>query len=285
MQLRSRQVDTEAPPPGCGASTTTTTNDAGAAAAAAAAAKEPSVVAGTAATLVAIIKALLSTVVATDASTSLNKSAIFLIVFLVVHMLGNLLIFAGPEAFNTYGYLLHSNPLLKFIEAYLALGFIVHSAAGLYKSYRKSKQIAKAPLTQGRLLLSSLVVVGFVLLHLKTFKFGADYTHVSGSAVHIPLKGTVEAGTAMRDIYRLALEVFADPVKAWVYMLSIAVLGLHMWWGWEKTVRNNYLKMGLSKEHQAIAIGFGRAVILPLTVGFIASPAYVHFVLVPQQEA
>ena len=69
------------------------------------------------ATLLAIGKALASTIFSTNASFSLQRSAIFLMFFLFVHMLGNLLIFVGPEVFNTYGYFLHINPLLKFIEA------------------------------------------------------------------------------------------------------------------------------------------------------------------------
>ena len=42
---------------------------------------------------------------------------------------------------------------------------------------------------------------------------------------------------------------------------------------------------GLKKEHQTVAIAFGHAIIVPLTIGFIASPAYVHFVLLPGQQA
>jgi succinate dehydrogenase / fumarate reductase cytochrome b subunit len=246
---------------------------------------EPSSGEAVGATLISIVTALASTIFSTDATTSLNRSAIFLIFFLVVHMLGNLFIFAGPEAFNTYGYFLHINPLLKFIEAYLALGFVIHAGAGFFKTYKKANSIAKAPLTQGRLLISSLVVTGFVILHLKTFKFGAYYKHIAAGGFYIPLKGSVEQGTEMRDIYKLALEVFSDPIKVWIYIISIGVLGMHMWWGWEKTIKNNYSKMGLKKEHQKMAILFGHAVILPLTIGFISSPVYVHFVLLPGQNA
>jgi succinate dehydrogenase / fumarate reductase cytochrome b subunit len=247
--------------------------------------KEPGAVDGALTTLVAILKSLAATFFSTDASTALNRSAIFLIFFLVVHMLGNLLIFVGPEVFNTYGYFLHINPALKFIEAYLALGFVFHAVSGCFKTYKKAKSIAKSPLTQGRLLISSLVVTFFVVIHLKTFKFGAYYKHVAAGGLYIPLKGSVAKGTEMRDIYKLALEVFADPVKTWVYIISISVLGLHMWWGWEKTIKNNYSKMGLKKEYQKAAILFGHVVCVLMTAGFISSPIYVHFFLLPKLGA
>ena len=45
-----------------------------------------------------------------------------------------------------------------------------------------------------------------------------------------------------------------------------------MWWGWEKTVRNNYLKMGLSKEHQASLLQYNNPRVGDLR-GFVDSNA------------
>jgi succinate dehydrogenase / fumarate reductase cytochrome b subunit len=230
-------------------------------------------------TFLAILKALLATFFTTDATAALNRSAIFLIFFLCVHMAGNLFIFAGPDVFNTYGYFLHINPVLKIIEIYLAFGFIMHALSGCYKSYKKRHSITKSPLTHGKLLLSSVIVTSFLVLHLYTFKFGKYYNYLSNGGIYIPLKGTVAKGTEMRDIYKLAMEVFASPLKTWIYIVSIAAVGQHMWWGWDKTIKNNYLHMGLNKETKRDAIQVGHVVIVCLTLGFIASPVYVHYVL------
>ena len=237
---------------------------------------------GTIKTFTSILYSIFATFLSTDASTALNRSAIFLIFFLIVHMLGNLFIFAGLDAFNTYGYFLHINPLLKFIEAYLCLGFVTHTISGCFKSYKKRNAIKKSPFVQGRLLLSSLVVFFFVLLHLYSFKFGNYYTHVSTDDIYIPIKGTVLKGTEMRDIYKLALEVFADPIKTWIYIISILIIGYHMWYGWSKTIMNNYNKMGLTKEYKKIATHFGHVVVVLVTVGFLSSPIYIHYFLLGQ---
>ena len=46
--------------------------------------------------------------------------------FLVSHLLGNLLLFVGPEAFNKYGHALTSNPLIYIAEAGLLVLFLGH---------------------------------------------------------------------------------------------------------------------------------------------------------------
>ena len=111
-----------------------------------------------------------------------------------------------------------------------------------------------------------------------------QHTHVSTDDIYIPIKGTVLKGTEMRDIYKLALEVFADPIKTWIYIISILIIGYHMWYGWSKTIMNNYNKMGLTKEYKKIATHFGHVVVVLVTVGFLSSPIYIHYFLLGQVE-
>ncbi len=105
-----------------------------------------------------------------------SSSAVFLIAFLVVHLLGNLLIFKGKQAFNEcrpnhartharaatprparvlfarspgadvgfsaahrYGHTLRTNPVLTVIEVWLALAFVAHTAAALVPTRQDKK--------------------------------------------------------------------------------------------------------------------------------------------------
>jgi succinate dehydrogenase / fumarate reductase cytochrome b subunit len=241
---------------------------------------KPGIIQSLYSTLYAVFKSIFSTFISKDVSTALNKSAIFLIFFLFVHMAGNLFIFLGPESLNTYGYFLHINPLLKLIEIYLAFGFIVHSLTGCFKSFKKRNSIMKSPIKHGQLLFSSLFVVLFLVLHLYTFKFGTYYKYTINTDFNFGfLKGFVRKGTEMRDIYKLALEVFASPLKTWIYIISICIIGIHMYQGWTKTIVNN--RMSLEQKHKAIALQFGHTFICFLTLGFLCSPVYVHFILLP----
>ena len=54
-------------------------------------------------------------------------TGLVLVLFVIGHMLGNLLIFLGPEAINAYAYKLHSpDPIMTLIRLSLLLAVGVH---------------------------------------------------------------------------------------------------------------------------------------------------------------
>ena len=55
----------------------------------------------------------------------------------------------------------------------------------------------------------------FLLLHLKTFKFGPWYE-------------TIEDGVIVRDLHRLTLEIFQSPAYVVFYVLSMGLVFLHL---------------------------------------------------------
>src|SRR5947199_4833631 len=57
----------------------------------------------------------------------IGVSGLFLVLYLIIHIAGNLLVFFGPQVFNTYAYNMEvRNPLLPAIELLLLLVFLVH---------------------------------------------------------------------------------------------------------------------------------------------------------------
>src|SRR5215471_18832712 len=71
-----------------------------------------------------------STSVGTKILIGVTGIALFL--YLIIHIAGNLVVFAGPNAFNKYAFTLESNPLLPIIELGLLAVFLVH----IYKTIR-----------------------------------------------------------------------------------------------------------------------------------------------------
>jgi len=65
-----------------------------------------------------------SSTVGTKVLIAVTGLALFL--FLVGHLVGNLLLFAGPEAFNGYSHKLISNPFIYVVEGGLAAIFLLH---------------------------------------------------------------------------------------------------------------------------------------------------------------
>eukprot|EP00656_Telonema_subtile_P049451 TRINITY_DN6151_c0_g1_i4.p1 TRINITY_DN6151_c0_g1~~TRINITY_DN6151_c0_g1_i4.p1 ORF type:complete len:720 (+),score=218.50 TRINITY_DN6151_c0_g1_i4:122-2281(+) len=128
------------------------------------------------------------TVFSTSQAGSLHRSALFLLVFLVVHMAGNLTFLLGPEAFNGYGHKISSNPFIILIEAYLGIAFVAHVLIATLFTWRKKKIVARSPIESGKLALSGTVLLLFLVLHLKAFRFGEERLI------------TTEDGTQMRDL-------------------------------------------------------------------------------------
>jgi len=146
--------------------------------------------------------------------------------FLIVHLAGNLLLLAGPEAFNSYSHKLISNPLIYLAEAGLAAIFLLHvwkavRTVGRNAGARPARYAVKKPaghtsrktLSSSTMILSGVTIFVFLVLHLKTFKFGAWYD---------------AAEPGVRDIYRLTIEVFQRPGYVIWYVIAMVLVGMHL---------------------------------------------------------
>lgn len=191
--------------------------------------------------------------------------------FTLAHMSGNLLLFVGPEAYNTYGHKLITNPLIEVAENGLVVFFLTHvfftiqlvlanrraRPVGYQKSAFGVKQTSFAAKTA---ILSGLLLFAFVVLHLKTFKFGPVYT-VSYN------------GIEMRDLYTLVVESFRNPGYVAWYILSLLLLGMHLAHGFKASFQS----LGVfASNHPCVRwIGWGFAVLV--AGGFISQPLAIYF--------
>lgn len=151
-----------------------------------------------------------------------------LAVYLLVHIAGNLIVFLGPRIFNEYSHVLLSNPLIPIIEIGLLALFLVH----VYKTVRMhlaNQQARPVPYARKRyagkpsrktfasstMIFSGLWLLVFVVIHVKTFKYGAEY----------------DAGGGVRDLYRLEMENLSNPLVVAFYVVSMIIVGSHLWHG------------------------------------------------------
>jgi succinate dehydrogenase / fumarate reductase cytochrome b subunit len=146
--------------------------------------------------------------------------------FLVSHLLGNFLIFVGPDAFNLYAHTLTSNPLIYGAEAILMAIFLVHlfMATKLVienKLARPTPYYVKKPTGRGSTFASStmpftgLIILIFLVLHLIEFKYGTYF-------------GTTVDGVTMRNLYKTVIDFFTSPVNVVLYIVAMAALSLHV---------------------------------------------------------
>jgi succinate dehydrogenase / fumarate reductase, cytochrome b subunit len=154
-------------------------------------------------------------------------TGLLLFLYLVLHLAGNALVFAGPEVFNEYSHKLISNPLIIPIEIGLLAVFVVHiyNAIRNFAANRAARPVAyqrkelaghtsRKSLSSSTMIASGLLVLLFVIVHVKQFKFGSYYQTVANDAV--------------RDLYRTELEVFQNPLWVIVYVLGTVLVGLHL---------------------------------------------------------
>merc|ERR1719168_271206 len=111
--------------------------------------------------------------------TGLTRSAILLILFMVIHAVGNLHFFMGPDDFNGYGYFYVRLYWTGFglpaniVEEYILLSVLLHVFVGLKRTWDMKLALAKS---QGigvlNLAISGLMLLTFMTIHLFQFRFG-----------------------------------------------------------------------------------------------------------------
>lgn len=146
--------------------------------------------------------------------------------FLLTHMLGNFLIFKGPDAFNAYSHALISNPLIGVAEVILTLIFLSHIAMAV-KLTRENKMARPieyhsrklsgrgATFASSTMIYTGMITFVFLIFHILGLKYGTVYT----VELH---------GAEVRDIYRTTVEYFASPLHVAGYILAIVSLGIHV---------------------------------------------------------
>jgi len=199
----------------------------------------------------------------------MGATGLLLLAFLVVHLVGNALVFAGPATFNAYSHKLISNPLVYAAEAALLGLFVAHLVSGIlvaranaearpvgYVVKRRAGGPSSKSVASSTMIFSGLLILAFVPLHLWTFKFGPHYAAPEDPAV--------------RDLYRLMIEVFSRPLEVVWYVTAMIVIGFHLWHAFGSGLES----LGVDHRRSLRRIGQGLAVVL--TAGFVVIPIAVY---------
>merc|ERR1711972_553747 len=117
----------------------------------------------------------------------LTRSAILLILFIVIHAVGNLHVFMGPDDFNGYGYFYVRLYFTGFglpaniVEEYILLSIMLHVFVGLMRSWDKKKMIKSSGLFPTmNLAISGVTLLTFMTIHLSS---SASVLHTNTSFV------------------------------------------------------------------------------------------------------
>jgi succinate dehydrogenase / fumarate reductase cytochrome b subunit len=201
----------------------------------------------------------------------IGLTGIALVIYLITHIAGNVLVFAGRDTFNQYSHMLLSNPLIPVIEIGLVLIFLLHiyKTVTMYlanqqarpRKYAEKKRAgppSRKTFASTTMIFSGLWLLVFIVIHVKQFKYGTEYAAADG----------------VRDLYRLEMENFANPLLVAFYVLSMLVVGSHLWHGVSSAVQS----IGVDHPRWTSRIVVtGRVLAALLTGGFIVIALWAHF--------
>jgi succinate dehydrogenase / fumarate reductase, cytochrome b subunit len=200
----------------------------------------------------------------------IGSTGVLLVLYLVVHIAGNLLVFFGPKIFNSYSHALLSNPLIPVIEVAL-LGLVLlhifmtvrmylvnlHARPVSYVQKRSAGRPSRKSFASSTMIFSGLWLLVFVIIHVNAFKYGAEY----------------RASTGERDLYRLEMENFSNPLTVAFYVATMLVVGSHLWHG----VLSGFQSLGVQNPSDAPkALRTAKAIAVVIAGGFISIALWAY---------
>ena len=220
------------------------------------------------------MKVLQSLSTSTGSKVLVALTGLALVGFLAGHLAGNLLALFGPETYNEYSHALISNPLLVPVEIGLVAILLMHmiTAAGVFVRGRQARPkgyavkrwaggASRKSWASTTMIGTGAVIFVFLILHLRTFKYGAWY---------------VDPATGYRDLYTLLVEVFQNPGYVAFYVVCMALVGMHLRHG----LSSSFQSLGLMpKSWTGRILRAGASLAVLVGGGFALIPVVIYFFL------
>jgi succinate dehydrogenase / fumarate reductase cytochrome b subunit len=172
----------------------------------------------------------------------MSLTGLFLILFLVIHLAGNLQLLNddGGESFNLYSHFMAHNPLIQFVSKANFFFILLHAVVSytLYIKNKKARPIgykvsggsANSSWSSRSMSLLGTLILIFILIHLRgfwyEFKFGDQ------------IQWTEIDGVAMHNAYFWVADAYANPLISLFYIISMIVLGFHLWHGFSSAFQS-----------------------------------------------
>lgn len=202
------------------------------------------------------------------------SSGILFVLFVLMHMYGNLKMFAGHDTFNAYAHHLRTvgEPILPYtgmlwilrVMLLVALGLHVWSAMVLWTRANHARSVkyvarrkAASPLSSRWMRWGGITLLLFIVWHLLNFTIGK--VNVSGGPT--------------ADPYNLVVDTFATWWMTIIYLVAMVALGFHLHHGvWSASQTLGWTNSAIARA-RAKALGVVVAVVI--AGGFSLVPIFV----------
>jgi succinate dehydrogenase / fumarate reductase cytochrome b subunit len=205
-------------------------------------------------------------------------SGIVLVLFLAGHLIGNLVVYMGPEAFNAYAYFLHHMLhgagiwLFRVVMLFMIAAHIVATIA-LTRQNRAARQAYEYPATiqasksSRAMILTGLTILAFVIYHLLHFtaRVGNEYNNPA-------LYRYMLDGKEVHNAWKMVIDGFSWWPATVFYVIAMTLLCSHLMHG----VGSIFQTLGFRSKKAAglikqISIGYS----LFIWLGFISIPVAI----------
>jgi len=225
----------------------------------------------------------------------LTRSAILLVLFMVIHGVGNLHVFMGPDDFNGYGYFYVRLYWTGFgmpaniVEEYVGLAAILHVIVALKRTWDIS---INSTISSGRLNLamSGVALLTFMTIHLFQFRLAEtamykicpppymiDFKAIYTLHHFLNLFWTEDRNcevVLVRDIYKQEFAVFQSFGWMLFYIASTTIFCTHMCLGWRKVIPSPAMGIPARYHNKATHIGYAMTALFGLIYSSFA--IYAH---------
>lgn len=207
-------------------------------------------------------------------------TGVILFGFVIGHLAGNLILFAGPEAYNHYAAALKGNPpLLWGTRLTLLVSVVLHisltmqlarrNATARPQGYRKARKDLVTTYAARTMVLSGPILLAYIIFHIAHFTApGVNFGHMSD-----PFDA--------HNVYENAVLGFRVWWVSAIYIFANAMLGLHLFHGGWSAAQSIGLQ---SPKYDALKKNFAIGLALFVTCGNIAIPICVQTHIIGSAE-
>jgi len=208
----------------------------------------------------------------------------FLVLFLAGHLVGNLLVFVGREAFNDYAYFLHHmihGAGIWLFRAFMLTALALHVAATISLTLQnraarmpyECQTVIQATLSSRNMIWSGLTLLAFFIYHMLhfTMRVGNEYDTLARYKETVMLNGEK---LVRHDAWQMTIDGFNWLPANFFYILAMTLLCSHLSHG----VASIFQTLGLRfKKSEGVlrCVSLGYAWVIWL--GFISIPIAILF--------
>jgi succinate dehydrogenase / fumarate reductase, cytochrome b subunit len=223
---------------------------------------------------------------ATYWSSSIGKklvvalTGLFLLLFLAGHLVGNLVVFMGPEAFNSYAYFLHHMAHGAGIWAFRIVMLVMLAAhiIATIQLTRQNKAARKAyehpatiqASTSSRyMILTGLTILAFFIYHILHFtvRAGNEYDNPA-------LYTYLLDGKKVHNAWKMVIDGFSVWYVSAFYVIAMSFLASHLIHGFQSVFQTLGLRSKKSAATlQQLSIGYAAFI----WIGFVSIPVAILF--------